>query len=334
MFKQSLLSLLSFLLFFPFAAFATDVPARIYENGFNDNPVAVAGVKVEVFGGPGSTVLLSAGVSDGDGGCLLGNIPLGQEVFVRLTKDGYVPQYDVRSYTEKDVDKGVILWIGSEADVASVYKNLGETLDVEKGQGYLEIDNELTGEGIEEVQLESSSGKAFDLGHGEYLIANAGGSSLNVTIRKPGYAFDIESVAIPLFPGAMTQYYVDIKYPDMSSGLSLGLIGTFGSPVTFATHAELAGYGFSWGPSDGTFGAIPTSGSDYTFYGTAGAAASCTGTPNVNGAFTFTGTLDHVAGSSCRRLFGPGDGPAGWVFDKDYAGGGQVVRFSSGGQSG
>ena len=108
-----------------------------------------------------------------------------------------------------------------------------------------------------------------------------------------------------------------------------------GPPVTFATHTELASYGFSFGPSDGTFGAIPAGGSSYTFYGDAGSASSCAGTPSVNGAFSFSGTLDHVTGSNgCRRVFGPGDGPAGWAFDKDYAGGGQVVRFSSGGRSG
>ncbi len=110
---------------------------------------------------------------------------------------------------------------------------------------------------------------------------------------------------------------------------------TLGSPVTFATHTQLAGYGFQWGPSDGQFGAIPGTGNTYTFYGTAGSAASCAGSPSTNGAFTFTGTLDHVSGSNgCKKLFGPGDGPAGWVFDRDYAGGGQVVKFASGGKSG
>lgn len=114
------------------------------------------------------------------------------------------------------------------------------------------------------------------------------------------------------------------------------LSSTFGSPIVFATHNELAGYGFSWGPSDGTFGAIPAGGASYTFYGTGGSSRSCAGTPNVKeGAFTFTGTLDHVTGSNgCTKLFGPGDGPAGWIFDRDYAGGGQIVRFEVGGSSG
>jgi hypothetical protein len=111
--------------------------------------------------------------------------------------------------------------------------------------------------------------------------------------------------------------------------------GVFGPAVTFATHSQLQGYGFSFGPSDGLFGAIPTGTGSYTFYGAAGTSPACAGTPSAkNGAFTFTGSLDHVTGSGCRRLFGPGDGPAGWVFDRDYAGGGQVVRFASGDTNG
>ncbi len=112
------------------------------------------------------------------------------------------------------------------------------------------------------------------------------------------------------------------------------VVGTFGSPVTFAAHATLAGYGYTFGPSDGQFGAIRASGGTYTFYGSAGSGASCAGTPNANGEYTFTGSLTQVTGSSCTRLFGPGSGPAGWVFDSNYAGGGQVVRFQAGADSG
>jgi hypothetical protein len=113
-------------------------------------------------------------------------------------------------------------------------------------------------------------------------------------------------------------------------------IAAVGSPVTFATHRELARYGFSWGPSDGQFGAMPTGGGRYRFYGAAGASSSCAGSPNAhNAAFSFTGTLDHVtSGNGCKRVFGPGDGPRGWVFDKDYAGGGQVTRFALVGKRG
>lgn len=118
------------------------------------------------------------------------------------------------------------------------------------------------------------------------------------------------------------------------TGASL-VTGVFGAPVTFATHAELSGFGFLWGPSDGQFGAIPAGGDNYTFYGVAAAASTCAGSPNAKGEFSFTGTLDHVTGSNgCRQLFGPGDGPTGWTFDRDYAGGGEVVRFASGGHSG
>ena len=110
--------------------------------------------------------------------------------------------------------------------------------------------------------------------------------------------------------------------------------GAFGSPETFATHAQLVSYGFAFGPSDGTFGAIPAGGNTYTFYGDAGANAACAGNPNTNGTFSFTGTLDQVTGSGCTRVFGPGSAPPGWVFDRNYAGGGQVVRFASGANSG
>jgi hypothetical protein len=62
---------------------------------------------------------------------------------------------------------------------------------------------------------------------------------------------------------------------------------TFGTPVTFATYAELFSYGFQWGPSDGQFGAIPQSNGTYTFYGTAGSSPKCAGSPSVNGTFSF-----------------------------------------------
>ncbi len=110
--------------------------------------------------------------------------------------------------------------------------------------------------------------------------------------------------------------------------------GVFGPPITFATHTELASYGFVWGPGDTQVGAIPAGGGNYRFYGAAGSTRTCAGTPNAPGVYIFTGTLDHVTGSIGCTLFGPGDGPPGWVFDKDYAGGGQVVRFASGGKSG
>lgn len=199
------------LLVLPLTAWSANVPAKVFESGKNNVPVAVAGAKVEVFGGAGFKALLSVTESGSDGGCLLRNVPLGKEVLVRLTKSGYITQYDIRSYSDAGVEKGVFLWIGSEQNIAGLYSNLGETFDLQKGHVYLDISDEMTGEGIEGVLLAASSGKVFDLGSGEYLIANAVGSSVKVGIQKPGYAFDIESATISLFSGAMTQYFVQVQ---------------------------------------------------------------------------------------------------------------------------
>jgi hypothetical protein len=103
-----------------------------------------------------------------------------------------------------------------------------------------------------------------------------------------------------------------------------------GTPEVFATHSQLASYGFMWGPSDGNFGAIPQRGRTYKFYGTAGAASLCRPGNPCEGTFAFSGKLDRVTGGDpTKKLFGPGAGPAGWMFDRDYAGGGQIVRFDA-----
>ncbi len=127
--------------------------------------------------------------------------------------------------------------------------------------------------------------------------------------------------------------------PATQSPISMPNIrGVFGSPITFATHAEFDGYGFQWGPSDGDLGAIPVGNSNYVFYGSGGSKSSCPDAPKTHdaeGVFAFSGTLDHVTGGNgCGRVFGFGDAPSGWVFDRDYAGGGQVVRFAANGKSG
>ncbi len=207
--KRAFCASLLVLLMLPAALWAADIPAKIYESGADNVPAAVAGVKVDVYGGYGFKALLSSAVSGDNGDCVLGNVPLGKEVMVKLSKAGYVTQYDIRSYAEGNTEDGAILWIGSLKNVTGLYNNLGQPLDVSKGQVYIEINDEMTGEGIEGVNLVVSSGTVFDLGKGEYLLANAAGKSLTVGIQKPGYAFDIESVTVPLFPGAMTQAYVN-----------------------------------------------------------------------------------------------------------------------------
>jgi hypothetical protein len=200
-----------FLLTLPLAAFGASIPAGVFENGPGNNPVSVSGAKVEVYGGYAFKVRLSAGESGTNGEVVLKNVPLGRDVLVKLTKPGYIAQYDVKSYGESDVENGVTLWIGSEANVSGIFTNLGETFDPLKGHIYLEINNELTGEGIEGLQMVSSSGKIFDLGHGEYLIANAEGKTVKIEFQKPGYAFDTEAATIPIFAGGMTQYYLRLQ---------------------------------------------------------------------------------------------------------------------------
>ena len=213
------------LLVLPIVAWGANIPAKVYENGANDLPSAQAGVKVDVFGGYGFKALLSSMESGSDGGCVLKNVPLGRNVLVRFMKSGYVPQYDIRAYTDGDVQKGVVFWVGSEAHMKALYNNLGGAFDAQKSQVYLEINDEMTGEGIEGIQLTASSGDVFDLGRGEYLVANAAGTSLKVGIQKPGYAFDIESATIPLFVGGMTQYYIKVQ----SGGAVNGSVQSSGS---------------------------------------------------------------------------------------------------------
>lgn len=227
--KAFLIGFSMLLLALPLTAWSANVPAKVFESGKNNAPIAVPGAKVEVFGGVGFKALLFSTESGSGGGCLLRNVPLGKEVLVRLTKSGYVTQYDVRSYSDADVEKGVLLWMGSEENIAGLYANLGETYDPKKGHVYLDISDEMTGKGIEGVQLVASSGKIFDLGNGEYLIANAGNSSLKVGIQKPGYAFDIESATIPLFLGAMTQCDMKVQTGGAvyASGQAIAVTSTF-----------------------------------------------------------------------------------------------------------
>jgi hypothetical protein len=110
-----------------------------------------------------------------------------------------------------------------------------------------------------------------------------------------------------------------------------------GAPSVFATYAQLNAVGFQWGPSDGQFGAIPMGDGRYAFYASAGAKSSCLppghhGSPQ--GTFIFFGTLEHLTGGDCKKLFGPGDAPPGWNFANNYAGGGRVVPFASEGRRG
>ena len=231
--RAFLISFSVLLLTLPLATWAANIPAKVVENGADNAPIAVSDVKVQVFGGFNFKALFSSAESGNDGGCLLKNIPLGKEVVVKLTKAGYIAQYDIRSYSTADVENGIILWIGSEANIKGLYNSLGEDFDSAKGHVYLDISDEMIGEGIEEVQLAVSSGKVFSVGNGEYLIANAEGPSLKIDLQKSGYAFDIESATIPLFSGAFTQYYIKVQ--------SLGAIFSSAQAVA-VTSAPVTGY--------------------------------------------------------------------------------------------
>jgi len=255
--KALLISLVTLLLALPLTVWAAKFGAKVYENGTNNNPIAVSDVKVEVFGGFGFKALFSSAMTGSDGGCILKNVPLGKEVLVKLTKPGYVAQYDIRSYSGADAEKDVILWIGSELNINNLFTNLGVPFDANKGHVYLDISSELTGEGIGGVQLVASSGKVFDLGSGEYLIANAEESSLKVGIQKPGYDFDIESATIPLFQGAFTQYYITVQSGGGISGSaqSIGVTIPFiaGRIIRVSDSAPLSGVSVAFtGPDKNT----------------------------------------------------------------------------------
>src|SRR5579871_2416264 len=129
-----------------------------------------------------------------------------------------------------------------------------------------------------------------------------------------------------------------IASPSVQSATDVpALTVAYGSPTTFGTHDDFASDNFAWGPSDGQFGVIAQGNGTYTFYGSAASATTCTQPPSkaLEGEFAYTGTLDHITGGNgCNSLFRPGDGPSGWVFDRDYAGSGDVYPFTDGNTKG
>jgi hypothetical protein len=117
----------------------------------------------------------------------------------------------------------------------------------------------------------------------------------------------------------------------------------FGTYEPFVTHVQFAAAGLCYGLSDGLFGSYDAGGA-YTFFGSGrrGTDATCNGIPpsptTVQGAFGMTGTFP--TGSTRGTFTGLANGGSpyftygaglayGWSFDRDYAGGGQVVPFST-----
>jgi len=83
-----------------------------------------------------------------------------------------------------------------------------------------------------------------------------------------------------------------------------GFAVTLGALSTFATHGQFASLGFEWGPPDGTMGAIVDGGA-YTFFGSAKGSSSCAGSPNIQGAYRVTGSLEALSGlppTGCKAL--------------------------------
>ena len=62
----------------PMTALAADIPAKVFENGANNTPLAVSGAKVEVLGGFGFKSLLSSGVSGSDGSSVFAECSAGE----------------------------------------------------------------------------------------------------------------------------------------------------------------------------------------------------------------------------------------------------------------
>ena len=310
--KRFILAGLVVLMMLPVVVLGANITAKVYENGSDNSPIAVAGGTVEVFGGYSYKARFSSAVTGSNGDCVLPNVPVGKEVLVKLTKAGYVTQYDVRSFSEADIGSGVVFWIGSEANVQGLYRNLGEDFDGKKGQVYIEVNNEMTGEGIEGLQFSVSSGKVFDLGQGEYLIVNAEGASLKAEIQKPGYAFDIESLSVPLFAGAMTQYYVNVQ--------AGGAVYESGQ-ATAATSAAITGFILRLSDS------VPISGVTVSFVAPGGAAPRPPVQTNQFGFYQQTGfpllKLVRVIPAKPPWKFRP---PMRWVFIRG-TGVGAVVDF-------
>jgi hypothetical protein len=101
----------------------------------------------------------------------------------------------------------------------------------------------------------------------------------------------------------------------------------FGTVSHFALHGAL---GFEAGIPDGSLGALATGGTPpYTFFGSGHNAAG------QEGVYTMTGSLTTLSSSSSTSapLLQPGAlasaGATGWNFDRDYAGGGQLVPVTA-----
>ena len=109
-----------------------------------------------------------------------------------------------------------------------------------------------------------------------------------------------------------------------SGGGSTTIAGTVGAEQTLITSSQMLTMGFSYGPIDGTLGAIVTSGTYKLF----GSGYKTTG--GVQGAFAFTGNLTSISSSNLTPLITDGGDSNGYSFDTNYAGGGPVIPLYNG----
>lgn len=120
-----------------------------------------------------------------------------------------------------------------------------------------------------------------------------------------------------------------------ASATGASLTFTVSDPTLFMDQQQLRSYGFAAGPSDGPFGAIQNGEGHYRFLGPAWGGNKCPPEARREGVFAFSGTLSRVtAGQGCRILFSGGDGPAGWIFNANYSGGGQIIPIAAKGNHG
>lgn len=101
-------------------------------------------------------------------------------------------------------------------------------------------------------------------------------------------------------------------------------VGQIAAEAILLTPAQMASLGFSYGPFDGTTGAINNAGT-YTFFGSGYKTSG-----GVQGAYSFTGNLTSITGSPLTALITSGNDPNRYVFDVNYAGGGPVIPLFAG----
>jgi hypothetical protein len=143
--------------------------------------------------------------------------------------------------------------------------------------------------------------------------------------------------------GALADASSDVTSGGPDGGVSFTI--TPGSEVTVATYAQRKALGFRFGFVDGVLGGLQEEGGSYEFFGSGDTwndAATCPGTPGTQGAYRFGTQTDSITTNfGCTALLadrrgGPPltDGGVLGYFDRDYVGGGPVMRFTSGGRTG